>query len=210
MLEASQTQSPHLPGSIVLVDDHQVVRDGLCFVIRAAMNFHNVVGLESLKELRTYITLQGQAIDCVVIDLELSDATGTAAVREAKQLLPDVPIFVYTGSTDAALKRQCIQIGAREVVDKTMHTDTLLDSLREVVSERSTKATGSSVNGLTTALDTLSPRQREVLQCLKEGMSNQETAHNLGIAVPTVKVHISGIYKALGVNSRAAAIKLIK
>jgi DNA-binding NarL/FixJ family response regulator len=191
--------------SILVVDDHPILRLGVAAIINAQQDMkvcaHAGTGEEAVdmfKKHRPEITL---------MDLRLPRMTGLEALRIIRRLDPHAKTIVlttYEGDEDI---HQAIAAGAQGYLIKGMSHETLVDALRKVksgmrflpppVMRRLEDRTPNS---------DLSPREREVLSLMAQGKTNKEIASDLGITEATVKCHVSVILLRLDVTDRTQAV----
>jgi DNA-binding NarL/FixJ family response regulator len=139
------------------------------------------------------------------------------SVEQIRKLYPDASILVFGPHTDLPLARATLRAGARGYVHARMKPDQLVRALR-VVSKGELVATRKlleylvteTANGETADLDALSPRQRELLKLVADGLSNAQIARRLYLSESTVKQHLRASYKLLGIRNRAQAIRLFR
>ena len=130
-------------------------------------------------------------------------------VLEALRGQPDAPrIVVYTGDPDPALPRRAMMLGAAAFVSKREATDRLLDAVEAVARGKMVFPFLDVSEIAEDPLDSLSPRERELLSDLGSGRTNAELARNLGVSVNTVKFHLRNLFDKLQVRSRAQAVQL--
>jgi len=131
------------------------------------------------------------------------------AVLEALKNVPGSPrIVVYTGDPDPALPRRAMALGAAAFVSKREAPERLLDAV-EAVARGQMVFPFLDVSGIhDDPLDSLSPRERELLAELGSGRTNAELARDLGVSVNTVKFHLRNLFDKLQVRSRAHAVQL--
>ena len=130
-------------------------------------------------------------------------------VLEALRGQPDAPrIVVYTGDPDPALPRRAMALGAAAFVSKREATDRLLDAVEAVARGKMVFPFLDVSEIAEDPLDSLSPRERELLSDLGSGRTNAELARNLGVSVNTVKFHLRNLFDKLQVRSRAQAVQL--
>ncbi|MDP8950723.1 MAG: response regulator transcription factor [Actinomycetota bacterium] len=147
-----------------------------------------------------------------------NDAKGLSeSVEQARTLCPEAPVLIFGPHADLPLARAALKAGARGYVHAGMSPDQLIRAL-EVVSKGEVVAprklleylVPEPTSGETANLDALSPRQREVLGLVAEGLSNTHIARHLYLSESTVKQHLRAAYKLLGVRNRAQASRLFR
>jgi DNA-binding NarL/FixJ family response regulator len=192
---------------VLLVDDHPVVRSGLRALL-ASLPDVEVAGEAADGAAAVELAAQERP-DVVLMDLGLPVLDGIAATREVLARAPGAAVLVLTMHEDADTVGAALRAGARGYLLKGVDQDTLLSALRRV-------ADGESVVGATREAavppppwrspEELTPRERDVLALLAQGLSNTEITQKLVLSPKTVRNHISNIYLKLGVPDRARAI----
>jgi NarL family two-component system response regulator LiaR len=195
---------------VMLVDDHNVVRSGLATFLRAYDDLELVGeaknGLEALNLCRK------KQPDVILMDLMMPEMDGIAATRAILKDYPDIKIIAMTSFEDEELVQGVLAAGAISYLLKNVTTDELAKAIRDAFSGRSTlspEAARVLVQATRPAkqpLFDLTEREREVLNLVVQGYSNQQIADALIISLATVKAHISNILSKLQVSSRAEAI----
>jgi DNA-binding NarL/FixJ family response regulator len=184
----------------LIVEDHPLFRDALAQLARAVLGEPPLLADSAEAGLRL---LSAAAQDMaslpavIVLDLNLPGLRGVAAIAAFRTAVPGVPVLVVSGSDDPADRTAAEAAGARYVA-KTAPTDILADALRQASDSPCQPATR------------LTPRQREILILLCQGLSNKEIGRRLDLADPTVKMHMSSVLRALGVASRTQAVLVAK
>ena len=139
-------------------------------------------------------------------------------VKYAKETCPDAPILVFSLGVDLSLAQLALQAGARGFIHAGMSPEQVIRAVEiaakgELVAPR--QLLGHLIERLTSNekdadVDALSPRQREVLGLVVEGMSNAEIGKRLYLSESTIKQHLRAAYKVLGVSNRTEASKLVR
>lgn len=136
-------------------------------------------------------------------------------IKSALARYPDVPVVVFGPRADLPLAEIALKGGARGFVHAEMTPEQLIRALivaseGEIVAPRKLLEYLVNDEGATPDLDALSPRQREILSFVADGLSNAEIAKNLFLSESTIKQHLRGTYKALGVRNRAQAARIFR
>lgn len=197
---------------VVIVDDHDVVRQGLAVFIEAFPDLLLVGeasnGAEAVKlcaDLRP---------DVVLMDLVMPVMDGVSAIRAIRQHNPAVQVVVLTSYKEEELVRAALQAGAIGYLLKNTSIDELASIIRSAYEGKPTldpEATRVLIKAATRPQEQnyhLSDREREILAEMVKGLSNPEIAQHLGISRSTVKFHVSAILSKLGVASRTEAVAL--
>lgn len=194
--------------SVLLVDDHLVVRSGLKALLATQPDI-DVVGEAATGE-------QGLAAaaelspDVVMMDLAMgAGMDGIEAIRQLRQAIPRQAILVFTTyDSDADIVR-AVDAGAMGYLLKDAAPEEIFSAIRGAVRGRSVMSAPVAsrlFQQLRNPDELLTPREAELLSLLTQGLSNRELGRRLFISEATVKTHLAHIYAKLGVETRAAAI----
>ena len=188
--------------SVLIVDDHPVVRQGLRALLEVQDDI-TVVG--EAGDGRAALSLATSlSPDIVLLDLKLPGMDGIAVLQPLAAV--GLRVLVLTSATDPAAASQAIRGGAAGVLYKDIDPDALVRAIRSVHDGNvllAPEAASSLVRG--SAANTLTPREREVLAGIAEGRSNREIARLLRVSEKTVKAHVSSVLAKLGVQDRTQA-----
>lgn len=198
--------------SVLIVDDHPVVRRGL----RVLLEVQD--GIEVAGEAgdgATALALAAEhAPDVILLDLKLPGMDGIAVLGELRARDSAARVLVLTSATEPASASLAVRSGAAGVLYKDVDPDALVRAIRSVHDGHlllAPEAAGSLVRSAGAAvagIDALTSREREVLAELAKGRSNREIARALGVAEKTVKAHVSSVLAKLGVQDRTQAALL--
>ncbi|MFI2101912.1 response regulator [Isoptericola sp. NPDC019693] len=196
------------PITVLLVDDHHVVRAGLRALLDSQPDVSVVGEAGSAAEALDAVARLAPAL--VVMDLELGDdEDGVAATRRIRAAHPDVPVLVFSAyDTDADVVR-VVDAGAIGYVLKDAPPAEIFAAVRGAVVGRSVLSPPVASRLMQQAQNpgsALTPREAELLTLLAQGLSNRELGRRLFISEATVKTHLAHVYAKLGVDSRAAAV----
>jgi DNA-binding NarL/FixJ family response regulator len=200
---------------ILLVDDHVAFREPLAFMLNRESDF-DVVGqagaLASASQFQ-------EPVDIAVVDLGLPDGDGVNLVHELRTRNPHASVLVLTGSNERFGMARAIQAGAAGVLHKSAGIDEIIAAIRRVnAGECLLSATeilelvgqlhqrSEQEREPRQRLARLTPREREVLQALADGLSDRRIGDRLSISSETVRTHMVNILSKLDVDSRLAAV----
>lgn len=198
--------------SILLVDDHALFRSGIRLLLQGETDFR-IVG-EAADGLEAVKSAHQLRPDVVLLDLHLPGLSGLEALRLIKEDVPECTVLMLTVSEDATEIVMALRSGADGYVLKSAEASYLVESIRKVVrgeSVVSPELTGKLVEQLRDGgrstyspcdLDTLTPREKDVVQLLAKGESNKVIARHLDLSESTVKIHVQNVLKKLGLSSR--------
>ena len=195
---------------VLLVDDHNVVRSGLATFLRAYDDLE-LVG-EAKNGLEAVRLCHQVKPDVVLMDLMMPEMDGIAATRAILADSPDIKIIAMTSFEDEQLVHGVLAAGAISYLLKNVASEELSKAIRDAVSGRSTlspeaaRVLVQATRPTTQPSSGLTEREREVLNLVVQGRSNQQIADALVVSLATVKAHISSILGKLQVSSRTEAI----
>jgi DNA-binding NarL/FixJ family response regulator len=197
------------PISVLIVDDHPVVRRGL----RALLEVQE--GIEVAGEAGDGYTALALAAehtpDVILLDLKLPGVDGIAVLGALKARDSTARVLVLTSATEPALASLALRSGAAGLLYKDVDPDALVRAIRSVHDGHLLLAAEAAVTLMPASgsgLDALTSREREVLTELTHGRSNREVARALRISEKTVKAHVSSVLAKLGVQDRTQAALL--
>jgi NarL family two-component system response regulator LiaR len=196
----------------MIVDDHAVVRSGLVAFLSVADDM-DLVGEASNGNdaLRLCAELHPEV---VLMDLVMPGMDGVATTRAIREHFPDIQVIALTSFPEDRLVEDVLTAGALSYLLKNVGADELASAIRAARAGRPTLAPEAArilINRAThppAPGHDLSPREREVLALMVQGLNNPEIAERLVVGRSTVKFHVSGILGKLGVQSRTEAVAL--
>jgi len=197
---------------VMIVDDHAVVRTGLGTFLRAFGDLE-MVGEAPNGEQAVRVCQQAHP-DIVLMDLMMPGMNGVEATRAIRQRCPDVRVIALTSFAEDQLVQQALKAGAIGYLLKNVSHDELAQAIRAAYAGRpalAPEATQALIHAATQPRPPgydLTPREREVLALLVEGLNNPEIAQRLIVSESTIKTHVSNIISKLGVTSRTEAVAL--
>ena len=199
--------------SILIVDDHEVVRQGLRAYLDAQPDFV-VVGEASSGEDAVQLAME-YLPDVVLMDLVMSGMGGVQATRRVKDVTPRSQIVVLTSYHQDEFIYPALQAGAISYVLKDVVMEDLADAIRKAaqgeavlhpkVAERVIHEITGAIEGVFNPYTELTNREMEILRLIARGLSNSEIADSLVISENTVKGHVSNILSKLHLADRTQA-----
>ncbi|MGW5304092.1 response regulator [Streptomyces griseoluteus] len=215
----TRTFTEQNPIRVFLLDDHEVVRRGLSDLLDAETDI-SVVGDADTAE---HALTRGPAVrpDVAVLDVRLPDGDGITVCRELRDRMPELACLMLTSFDDEEALLDAIMAGASGYVLKQIKGSDLVAAVRTVASGqsmldpattarlmRSLRADPAEVPSLPPELAGLSPRERDILALIGDGLTNREIGKRLYLSEKTVKNHISRLLAKLGVQRRVQAAVL--
>ncbi len=207
------------PTKILLVEDHASFRQALAFMFEREPEFEVVEQAGSISEARRLSDGSLREIDVAVVDLALPDGDGMDLIEDFSSGSPKTTTLVLSASVEPGRLARAVEAGAsgvlhkatpiKEIVDAVqrlkagevlLSPSEILEMLRLVSRERQEEHRAQQ------AIERLTPREREVLQALAEGLESREIARKMNITVETERTHMVNILHKLGVHSRLQAL----
>jgi two-component system response regulator DevR len=202
------TQSPR--ARVLIVEDHQVVADGLAALISDQDDMEVVGQAGSVSDAVARAAELGP--DVVLMDFRLPDGTGADAGAGIRQVRPETKLIFLTREDSDAARFAAIEAGASAFIHKSKAASEVVEAIR-VVAAGGTLFTPRTISALInkrreveSQLERLTAREKEVLRLMAEGMASREIASKLGISYTTVRTHIRSLGSKLGVHSKLEAI----
>jgi len=204
---------------IMVVDDHDTFRDPLAFMLERESDLTVVARARSLSEAREVLESTEHAVDVAIVDLNLPDGSGTDLIKDLRGSRSHTKALVLSAVSEQRYVAEAIEAGAAGVMHKStpmsdlveavrrlaageqlLSQQEVIEALRVIVRERESHREAQALS------EQLTPREREVLQSLAEGLSDKEIAQRLHVGVGTVHSHITNILSKLEVSSRLQAL----
>jgi DNA-binding NarL/FixJ family response regulator len=201
------TAAPVVQASVLVVDDHALLRTGVANIISQEPTLRVVAeaanGLEAVEAYQRYKP------DVTLLDLRMPVMEGVEAVRQIRLRDPQAKVIVLTTyDADEDITR-ALKAGAKAYVLKDISADGLIACIRDVLAGKTYLAPAAAAKlaeGVTRVQ--LTPRELATLRLMADGKSNKEIASALDISERTVKTHLGHLFEKLGVTSRTEAVKV--
>jgi DNA-binding NarL/FixJ family response regulator len=203
---------------VLLVDDHALVRRGLTHVVTTYVEGAEVTQAAGADE--AVEALRRLPHDVVLVDVRMPGRDGIDLLTDIHSTWPDLPVIILTNDADEQHLVAALRGGAAGYVLKDSSPEDLAGAIMTAMSGSSVVVSALAVSNLAEAfaqpvdkeepesplqLAGLTPREREVLQLLTEGATNQEISRRLLISEKTVKAHLAGLFRKLDVQNRTQA-----
>jgi DNA-binding NarL/FixJ family response regulator len=205
---------------LLLVDDHASSREPLAMLLDDEPDLTVVGRADTLARARELLA-DGLQIDVTLLDLGLPDGPGEELVGPLLATNPHGAVLVLTSFADKGRLARAVGAGAGGVLNKASDVATILDAIRRLhrgerliapdeaaEALRLTHASGLDRQRETALLDSLTKREREILEILAEGLSDKEIAARLSVSTATVRTHVNAILAKTGARSRTQALIL--
>ena len=198
---------------VLIVDDHKLVRTGLCMLIETQPEM-KVVGSAG-NHAEALALAAGNKPNLILLDIDLGGENGLDLLPELRETAPGARVLILTGLKDLEIQRRAARLGAAGLVLKEHAAEVLLKAIKkvhegEIWLDRSMM--GALLNEMTQAdrrtgpdesnIASLTPREREVITLIAEGLKNKQIGERLFISETTVTHHLSSIFSKLSVSDR--------
>ena len=192
----------------LIADDHEVVREGLRLALSRSPRIR-VIG-EAADGLTAVALAERRRPDVVIIDLRMPEMDGLEATEVILEKAPDTGVLIFTAYGERSLLQRGLESGARGYILKEAPHETLVRAIEKVAAGESyvDPALMSEIVAGRGQADVLTPREREILQLLADGMSNADVAEKLYISQETVKSHVRHILAKLEADTRTQAVAI--
>ena len=189
-----------------LIDDDDAVRQAVAFLL-TTMGFAVRVYPSAVAFLDALASVQP---GCIVTDVRMPGMDGIALQRELKARDIRLPVIVITGHADVPLAVEAMKAGAVDFIEKPFSDDTLVTAIQGAIDRHAHDfQREDEVAAIKTRLDSLSPREREVLEGLIAGLPNKSIAYDLKISARTVEVHRANLMTRMGARSVADLVRMV-
>ena len=195
---------------VAITDDHGVVREGIRYMLSDVPNVDVVAEASSGEELLAL--LDTTQVDVLLLDVRMPQMSGLSTLEKVRDAHPDARVLMLSMHDQPGYVKRAIELGAAGYVLKNIGRKELVAAL-EVVMAGGTylppelmEPVLAELGGRAGPIGSLSPRERQVLQLVADGNENKQIARHLGIAEPTVKTYLRGVFTRLDVSSRAEAV----
>ena len=197
---------------VLLVDDHELVRQGIAAMLAKADDLQIVGEARTGREAVEYS--RRELPDVILMDVRMPDMDGLEATKKIKEERPRTAVVMLTMHENPAYLREAVRAGAAGYLLKDVSREELFDAIRQVatggafIESQMLKGMLSEMKPtgpVPAAARNLTKREREILSLVAEGMSNREIAERLVLSPETVKSHVAAILEKLGVSDRTQA-----
>lgn len=196
----------------LLADDHVLVREGLRDFLLNSFKGSKVVETGSLDETLRCLTKPAEPFDLVLLDLLMPGMTGHKSIKHVCASSGNIPVAILSGTDTSPKNLQAVfDNGASGFFPKSMTGSSLKQAIKHVLSGEKfippqILFSPAPPKAKSSAQFPLSNREVEVLNLLVEGLTNREIAERLGIAEPTIKMHVKNLFRKIGVSNRTQAV----
>lgn len=188
-----------------VIDDDAAMRDSLSFLLESAdlpaRTYESAVAfLDHVANLEP---------GCIVTDVRMPEMSGLELVQRLKTLQVDLPVIVITGHADVPLAIEAMKAGVHDFIEKPFDDETLLSAIRAGLAQaHDQQRRDEELAGIRGKLESLSTREREVLQGLVAGHANKVIAYDLGISPRTVEIYRANVMTKMGAASLSELVRM--
>jgi FixJ family two-component response regulator len=190
---------------IAIVDDDPSVREGLKSLIRSAG-----WSVETFASAQEFLSRpRAKVPSCLILDLQLPDLSGLDLQKRMAATDLEIPIVFLTGHGDIPASVQAMKAGALEFLTKPVDEQDLLRAIQEAIDrDRRTRQQHADMHELRSRHDSLTAREREVMQQVISGLLNKQVAAELNITEFTVKIHRGQVMRKMRADSLADLVRM--
>lgn len=209
----------------LIADDHELFLQGLEFILRKEYPNSQISLANSYTGILNILKNEVD-FDVIITDLAMPGSNWLDALSKVHKTCPEVPIIIISAVFDKEILQKSYDIGVAGYISKSFSNAIIISAINLVMAggmyippdlvQLSAKSSPQPVRELLADLDNSKPkseskiltaRQKDVLNCLAEGLSNKQIAYKLGLSEGTVKIHITLLMRALNVTNRVAAVR---
>jgi NarL family two-component system response regulator LiaR len=192
---------------ILIVDDHAIVRTGLAALLRSIPDFE-IVGEASNGSIAVSKAIKLNP-DVIVMDLVMPKMGGVEATTEILSKLPDTRILILTSFGTSEELSRVFSAGATGAILKNTANSALVSSIRRIA--KGNRVVSPEIENMLAnepPIPELSSRQRDILESLTRGLTNNEIAMQFEISPESVKTHIAKLFEKIGAGNRSEAVSI--
>ncbi|MCW9088993.1 MAG: response regulator transcription factor [Gammaproteobacteria bacterium] len=193
------------PGTVFVIDDDEAVRDSLSWLVRSA-------GLQAETFASADLFLRDFGEDrpgCLVLDIRMPGMNGLELQSVLRERQFRLPIIIISGHADVPMAVRALKAGAFDFIEKPFNDQLLLDLVqRALEQDRSQRKNMAEVEQWRGRIDSLTPREREVLNWVVSGASNKQISAELGVSLKTVEAHRARVMAKLQADSLSHLVRM--
>lgn len=193
------------PNLIYIVDDDPSVRDALSIVFDME-DFQ----VEAFDNGDAFLMAAGRKEPaCVILDVHMPGRSGIDILKNLNAEEYPAPVFIISGQGDIPMAVNAIKQGAFDFIEKPFDADTVVQRVRDAIEAVARRGAQDGQMRDFPGSETLTPREREVLEQITGGASNKEAGRTLGISPRTIEVHRARIMEKLGARNAADLVRIV-
>ncbi|MBB6522481.1 response regulator [Pseudoteredinibacter isoporae] len=198
---------------LIIADDHPLYRAALVQTLPQAFEGEDTQLFEAQSVAEVHHLLESEEdIDLIILDLHMPGAQGFSGLINLRGCYPDIPVVMVSGNDGVDVRSKAASYGAAGFISKSCETRQLLEAMQTLLAgqhwfgDLPEAAIDQSSDDLAQRVASLTPHQFRVFVMIAQGLLNKQIAYHLGISEPTVKSHVTAIFKKLGVRKRTEVI----
>jgi two-component system, LuxR family, response regulator FixJ len=192
-------------GSVYVIDDDQAMRDSLEFLLGSA-DFEVRLFESALDFLHE---IPGLSYGCIVSDVRMPGMNGMDLLKQLKNDRTRLPVVIMTGHGDVPLAVEAMKLGAIDFIEKPFEDDRLIGMIETALKQASEGAkTEAIAQDIAARIETLSPRERQVMDGLVAGLSNKVIAREFDISPRTIEVYRANVMTKMQAGSLSELVRL--
>jgi two-component system, LuxR family, response regulator FixJ len=194
-----------LRGSVYVIDDDQAMRDSLEFLLGSA-DFDVRLYESALDFLHD---MPGLAFGCIVSDVRMPGMNGMDLLKQLKRDRTRLPVVIMTGHGDVPLAVEAMKLGAIDFIEKPFEDDRLIGMIETALKQASDGAKTEAISqDIAARIETLSKRERQVMDGLVAGLSNKVIAREFDISPRTIEVYRANVMTKMQAGSLSELVRL--
>jgi FixJ family two-component response regulator len=201
-----QSVTKERPATVFIVDDDNGVRSSIRTLLKS-------VGLPSTSLASAHEFLAGfdpSQPGCLILDIRMPGMSGLDLQQELNLRGAIVPVIFITGHGDIPMAVEAMQHGAFDFLQKPFRDQDLIDRVQRALTlDQENRIALQEHARIRARLETLTPREREVLELMRQGKQNKVMAADLGLSQRTVEIHRSHVMEKMGANSIAQLVRMV-
>jgi len=193
-------------GTVFVVDDDPAVRDSMALLVRSIDLPVETYGSGS-EFLDAY---DDRMSGCLVLDVRMPGVSGIEVQERLAALGSTLPIVFITGHGDVSMAVRAVKAGAIDFIEKPFNDQELLDKIHEALAlDRATRRQTDELHLIEARIASLTPREKQVMELVVEGVANKVIAHRLEISQRTVEIHRASVMRKMKVDSLAQLVRVV-
>lgn len=193
-------------GKAFIVDDDAGVLDALCFLLRTVG-----IPVETYSSAQEFLDVYDPMTPgCLILDVRMPVMSGLELQDRLQAMGSTLPIIFLTAHGDIPMAVKALKSGAVDFIQKPFRDQELVDKIhRAMEQDARTKTVASARRSVAARIDTLTPREREVMEAVVSGKANKVIALDLGVSQRTVELHRAHVMQKMGAESLAELVQMV-
>lgn len=190
---------------IHVIDDDAAVRDSVAFLLGTAD-----LTARTYESALAFLATADRPAGCIVTDVRMPDMTGLELARRLRDSGSGEPVIVITGHADVPLAIEAMRAGVADFIDKPFDDEALLTSIRRLLDQANRASLAEAERReISARLDSLSARERDIVNGLIKGQANKVIAFDLGISPRTVEVYRANAMTKMQAGSLSELVRMV-